>query len=140
MAEAIFKDKVQKAGLEGKLSADSCGTSKYHIGQQPDQRTLKVLTNHGISFRHAGRQLSVEDGVEFTYILAMDHSNYEEIQYKITSKTCIIELMRKHDPMFPNTDVPDPYHGDLDDFEEVYQLLDRSTDTFLAELKMNHNL
>ncbi|NDE62303.1 MAG: low molecular weight phosphotyrosine protein phosphatase, partial [Cyclobacteriaceae bacterium] len=40
MAEGIFNAKVKSLGLDQHLQSDSAGTSDYHIGELPDERTL----------------------------------------------------------------------------------------------------
>jgi protein-tyrosine-phosphatase len=72
LAEAIFKDKLKKKGLERFFEVDSCGTSNYHIGDQPDSRTIANARKNGIAIDHCGRQFTANDFGDFDYILAMD--------------------------------------------------------------------
>ena len=43
-------------------------------------------------------------------------------------------MMRNFDPI-EKGNVPDPYYGGLQGFENVFQILDRSTEALLNELK-----
>ena len=131
MAEGIFNTKVQRLGLSQRFQSDSCGTGAYHIGGQPDDRTLAMATAHQVDISHIGRQLQVSDFDEFDLILAMDAENLREIKRKAKphhySK---IQLMREYDPAGTG-DVPDPYNGSTKDFQRVFQILDRSIDQLL---------
>jgi protein-tyrosine phosphatase len=141
LAEAIFKEKVKKAGLEKWIEADSCGTSNYHIGGSPDPRTIANATKNGISIDHCGRQLSINDLEKFDFILAMDKSNYKNILAVTGSDPHKqkVMLMRDFDPLEKGGEVPDPYHGGEQGFQLVFDILDRSMENFLEHLR-NHSL
>jgi protein-tyrosine phosphatase len=136
LAEAIFKDKVAKRGLSGIIEADSCGTSNYHIGSAPDNRTLHNALKNGISIHHKARQLSEVDLKRFDFILAMDRSNHRNILScnGADEHTSKILLMRSFDPE-PGDEVPDPYFGGEQGFQEVFEILDRSTEAFINFLE-----
>ncbi len=135
LAEAIFKHKVKERGLEHQIEADSCGTSNYHIGDNPDPRTIANAKKNGVSINHCGRQLSVEDIESFDYILAMDSSNFSNIHrlLKDEKHKPKIQMMRDYDPQGKG-DVPDPYYGGEKGFQEVFDILDRTMDRFLDKL------
>lgn len=136
LAEGIMKSKIESAGFGETLTIDSCGTSNYHIGDKPDVRTRSNAKMNGVELSHLGRQLTIEDLVEFDYILAMDRSNYHNILKlrnadKHSSK---IKLMREFDPE-PGDEVPDPYYGGEQGFQDVFDILNRSVDGFITHLK-----
>jgi len=139
MAEAIFKQKVSEQNLEAHISTDSCGTSDFHIGEMPDPRTINTLQEHGIKPASPARQLLVSDFEDFDYIIPMDQNNLRHcqlLQQKAGShQDNVLKLMRDYDPQNPGADVPDPYYGGTDGFEKVYQMLDRSCDQLLEEVK-----
>ena len=136
LAEAIFKHKINEQGLEASFDGDSCGTSNYHIGDGPDQRTIKNANKNGVKINHLCRQLSEQDLESFDYILAMDRSNYNNIFRLRNSRAYAskISLMRKFDPENTDGDVPDPYYGGETGFQEVFDILDRSIDGFIEHL------
>ncbi|HYC85893.1 MAG TPA: low molecular weight protein-tyrosine-phosphatase [Chryseosolibacter sp.] len=139
LAEAIFRHKIKKKGLAEDIEADSCGTSNYHIGDPPDPRTIQNAVRNGIAIEHCGRQLSIDDLASFDYILAMDKSNYQNIlrlagTEGVRSK---LKLMREYDPV-QTGDVPDPYHGGEEGFQEVFDILDRTISNFIAHLENDH--
>lgn len=145
LAEAIFKKKIKEKNLEHLIHADSCGTGNYHIGEQPDHRTISVAQKHGVQIYHHCRQLNQNDFQEFDLILAMDENNRKSIIAKGGDSTkSKIWLMREFDPILGD-EVPDPYHGQEKEFQEVYEILDRSIEhliQYLLDKKMlpNQNL
>ena len=136
LAEAIFKHKVMERGLETQIEADSCGTSNYHIGDNPDPRTIANAKKNGVTIDHCGRQLSVDDLEDFDYILAMDSSNFSNIHriLKDEKHKPKIQMMRDYDPQGKG-DVPDPYYGGEKNFQEVFDILDRTMEGFLDKLE-----
>lgn len=139
LAEALFKDKILRKGLHEQIEADSCGTSDYHIGDPPDERTQANARKNGITITHRGRQLSNEDLEQFDFILAMDRSNYAHILRLPEAKRYShkVQLMRAFDPS-DQDDVPDPYYGGERGFQEVFEILDRTTEQFLLHLEKHH--
>ena len=132
LAEAIFKSKIHKNGWSGLIEADSCGTSDYHIGQGPDERTLVNALKNGVSINHRGRQLSSDDLAHYDFIIAMDKSNHKNILKLETANQHAhkVMLMRSFDPE-TGDEVPDPYYGGESGFQDVFEILDRSTDALL---------
>lgn len=134
LAEAIFKHKIAVLGLDNLFEADSCGTANYHIGQEPDPRTLRNATKNGVSIRHRGRQLVREDFRYFDHIFVMDQSNLQNALRLAEATTHHkVRMMRFFDPLAPDQDVPDPYYGNEADFQEVFDILDRSIDGFIKK-------
>jgi protein-tyrosine phosphatase len=140
LAEALFNHKIKQAGLTNKVMADSCGTGDYHIGSQPDRRSVQVAQKHNVPINHACRQLNPADLNEFDYLLAMDKSNHRNILFLATKSDHHdkVLLMRAFDKSDDHEEVPDPYYGGPKDFQEVYDILDRSLDGFIAHLVNKH--
>lgn len=141
LAEAIFKHKVKERGLDQHIVADSCGTANYHVGDKPDPRTIANAIKNGVSIDHCGRQLCVDDFDNFDYILAMDNSNIRNIMRITSNKSWHqkIQLMRDYDPQGKG-EVPDPYYGGEKGFQEVFDILNRTTDSFLDRLTEKHHI
>ncbi len=143
LAEAIFNKKIKSLGLEERFSCDSCGTSDYHIGELPDERTLKCAAEKNIPIKHRARQLNRVDLREFHYLIAMDYSNKKNIQllidqYGIQNRKVI--LMREFQPDADHLEVPDPYYGGDEGFEQVHEILNDSIDHLLEHLRVEHNI
>jgi protein-tyrosine phosphatase len=137
LAEAIFQHKIKELCMEQDFSAQSCGTANYHIGDMPDPRTIRNAFKNGIQINHTGRQLAAEDLDSFDIILAMDRSNLGNIKRLMNAEQNLhkISLMRSHDPVGKDEDVPDPYYGNDNDFQEVFDILNRSMDSFIESLR-----
>jgi protein-tyrosine phosphatase len=133
LAEAIFLQKARSRGL--RIEADSCGTSNYNLGDEPDPRTLRNASKNGVEVRHVARQLTSSDFSSFDRILVMDQNNLRnslaiadpEHHHKVI-------LIRTFDPNGEG-DVPDPYYGGEDDFQEVFEMLDRCVEGLLQDLE-----
>lgn len=141
MAEGIFKQLLKEEGLENKIVVDSAGTGSWHIGELPDRRTRQIAEKHGILLNSRARQIHREDFETFDYILVADRSNLRDVERLAqgsANRKSKIMLIRDFDPVEPKSEVPDPYYGDLSDFEEVYQILDRSLRPFLDFIKQEH--
>ena len=137
LAEAIFNHKVNRKNLQAYFEVDSCGTSNYHIGDKADTRTIATARKHGININHFVRQFTSDDLEEFDFIIAMDSSNHQNI-LRLSDNEMHAEkvfLMREFDSQGKGEEVPDPYYGDERSFQEVFEILDRSTDNFLIHIE-----
>lgn len=140
LAEAIFNHKIATMGLQHIVMADSCGTANYHVGDSPDPRTIANAKRNGVMIEHIGQQLSFHHLTDFDFVLAMDKSNHQNIlklhnAEKYSSK---VLLMRSFDQERKHDEVPDPYYGNDRDFQEVFEILDQSVESFIAFLKREH--
>lgn len=143
LAEAIFNHKIQALGLSRKVKSDSAGTSDYHIGELADERTIRCANRKGLKITHRGRQVNRTDFRDFDYIIAMDDTNLRNLQaqkdnYKFANKQ--IYLMRDFVPGSEGLAVPDPYYGSDEAFDEIFQILDESIDSFLIKIQEVHQL
>lgn len=133
LAEAIFNERVRQKGLQDEFQSDSCGTANYHVGDWPDDRTIKCAHRNDILINHLGRQLKRDDLNNFDLILAMDGSNLQNIlRLSDDHNRSKVKMMRDFDPKGKG-DVPDPYYGSDKDFDEVYEILDRSIDVLIRQ-------
>ncbi len=137
LAKSIFNHKIKEEGLVNNFECDSCGTSNYHIGSAPDERTIKNSLKNGVQINHAARQLTDQDFKTFDLILAMDKSNYDNILQLPSAMDNLhkIKMMREFDPL-ERGDVPDPYYGEEKDFQEVFDILHRSIENLLQKHTM----
>ena len=125
LAEGILKSKLP---LES-FSIDSAGTSNFHIGEQPDNRSIVVAKTHGIDItEQRGRQFVISDFDNFDYIFAMDKSNYQNILKLSRNKddSTKVNLILNELENVVSSNVPDPYYGGDLGFENVFQLLNQA--------------
>ena len=135
LAEGILRSKIEKLNLT--ITVDSAGTSNYHIGQPPDNRTIENAKKHGIDIsKLKGRQFQVEDFDKFDIIFAMDASNYINIidlARNEKDKNKVEMILNRVNPN-SNMAVPDPYYGGEQGFENVFILLDSACNVIAKSL------
>lgn len=139
MAEGIFSKLVAEEGLGEDFYIDSAATSDYHIGKDPDERMQQTAGRHDLILVSKGRQVEIHDFSNFDYIVAMDTRNREDLldMAQNPRQAQKIFLMRDFDTREQGGDVPDPYYGEDNGFERVYQILERSCQGLLHYLKNN---
>ncbi len=135
LAEGIMKAKAQKYQL--KINVDSAGTGAYHVGEQPDPRSMEVALKNGIDIAdQRARKFRTDDFDHFDKIYAMDVINYEDILAQAQTaedKEKVEMIMNK---VYPGEDksVPDPYFGGKDGFDKVFDMLDKACDIIAREM------
>ena len=142
MAEGVFIDLLNQHNLSDQIYCESAGTAAYHTGELPDSRMRDTARQHGIALTSRARQVEEQDLHEYDYVLAMDKSNYRNIMALTNDSENIkakVMLMRDFDEQDKGGEVPDPYYGGLDGFENVYQILKRSNEAFLAFIQQDSN-
>lgn len=135
-AEAVLRYKLEQAGLSAQVQVDSAGTGDWHVGQAPDLRTVRAAAARGYDMRALrGRQVAVQDFSRFDLLLAMDLSNLAVLK-QLRPSTASAELdlfLRRY--QLPCDEVPDPYYGGEQGFEQVLDLLEVACDALLQELR-----
>lgn len=125
LAEGILKSKVDVK----KIYVDSAGTGSWHIGEQPDQRSIAVAKKYGIDITsQRGRQFSGTDFHDFDKIYVMDNSNMRDVMSLCPNPNLENKVQLILDELFPNdnVDVPDPYYGGSSGFDDVFNMLDQA--------------
>ena len=134
-AEAVFARLVAEAGLSDRITIESAGTGSWHIGQPADRRMRQAASARGIDMPGAARQVSMDDFERFDHILAMDAENLTNLRRLAPLEhRHKIRLFRDLDPEGRGADVPDPYYGDADHFDEVLDIVTRVSRALLDEL------
>lgn len=142
-AHGIMEKLIREAGLEGDIMVDSAGTGAWHVGELPDARTRATAAAHGVSLDHRARQFTSMDFDRFDYVVAVDNTNAEVLRRLAPSSqaTGKIHLLREFDAESPRAaDVPDPYYGNGDGFEEVFSICDAGCRGLLTFLRDAHAL
>jgi len=130
MGEAVLRHVAKERGID--ITVDSCGTAGYHIGEDPDDRTIATCKKHNVPIKHGARQIQTSDFAEFTHILASDESKRRNLQrVKPEDATAEVRLFGSYDD---GKAIPDPYYGGINGFEQVYQQCIRYSNTFLDEV------
>ncbi|MBD0387067.1 MAG: low molecular weight phosphotyrosine protein phosphatase [Nostoc sp. C3-bin3] len=137
-AENIMNHLIEQAGLNEHILCDSAGTSSYHIGSPPDRRmSAAAATKLGIKLRGRARQFQKSDFQDFDLILAMDQENYENIIALDQTKQYQhkVRLMCEFCSRHTLKEVPDPYYGGQEGFNQVIDLLIDACEGLLTKVK-----
>ncbi|MFC7367624.1 MULTISPECIES: low molecular weight protein-tyrosine-phosphatase [Vreelandella] len=134
-AEGVFQRAVEQAGLGSHVSIDSCGVAGWHVGKPPDQRSQAAALQRGVDISHLrARQLSASDFLAFDYVLAMDRDNLHAMRaLQPAESQAHVGLFLAFAGM-PETDVPDPYYGGEEGFEQVLDMIEAASAGLIAEL------
>lgn len=126
-----------KAKLPDHYMVDSAGTISMHEGEHPDKRAIKTAANHYIDIsRQRSRPITRKDFETFDKIYCMDIAVMEDVVSKTKNEeerqkvSLFLEVLGDH----KNAEVPDPYWGDMKDFEKVFQLLDKGCEAIKNQL------
>jgi protein-tyrosine phosphatase len=139
-AEAVFRKKVVDAKLNDRFFIDSAGTAGYHIGAAPDARAIDKGSQRGYDLTSiTARKVSVDDYLDFDYIIAMDNQNLAYLNAHNTDSDSVrIQLMRQSSGVTTGgLDVPDPYYGGEQGFDEVLDILEISAQNLLNDIQLN---
>ena len=134
LAEGILQSKLPK----DKFEVDSAGTGGWHAGEQPDKRSISTAKNRGLDISNQrARQFKASDFDSFDYIYVMDMSNYKNVVALSQNDSQKQKVKLILNELFPdeNVEVPDPYYGRQDGFEQVYDMLDKACDIIVEKLK-----
>ena len=139
-AEAIFRARVEEAGLAQLIIIDSVGTHDYHIGSPPDSRTQRAAKQRGYDLSMLrGRQISIPDFSRFDYVLAMDEANMAILQNICPQENIQrLGLFLKYAQRHQEREVPDPYYGGEDGFERVLDMVEDAAEGLLLHIKKVH--
>ena len=139
-AEAVFRRRVEQAGLERDIHIDSAGTHDYHIGEAPDPRTRQAAMRRGYDMSQLrGRQVSRSDFHSFDYVLAMDNANLSILR-RLRAEDAdghlglFLDYATRHDA----SEVPDPYYGGGAGFEHVLDLVEDAAEGLLHHIRQHH--
>ncbi|SCY13811.1 protein-tyrosine phosphatase [Nonlabens sp. Hel1_33_55] len=136
LAEGLMRSKLNFT----KYTVDSAGTSGGHKGEAPDKRSIDVAKKYGLDIsQQLSRKLTVEDLENFDYIYVMDRSNYNDVTDLAQNDEQRAKIKKILEVPFPgdDLDVPDPYYGGDQGFENVYKMLDQATDAVAKKLENN---
>ncbi|MDZ8034243.1 MAG: low molecular weight protein-tyrosine-phosphatase [Nostoc sp. DedQUE08] len=137
-AENIMNHLIEQAGLSEHILCDSAGTSSYHVGSPPDRRmSAAAATKLGIKLRGRARQFEKSDFQDFDLILAMDRENYDNILTLDRTKQYQhkVRLMCEFCSRHTLKEVPDPYYGGQEGFNQVIDLLIDACEGLLTKVK-----
>jgi protein-tyrosine phosphatase len=128
-AEGVLRHLAQRASVP--LHVESAGTHDYHVGNAPDQRSQKHALGRGYNLSaQRARQLRRRDFEEFDLIVAMDRGHLEILQ-----DNCPPQHQGKLRMLVRGHDVPDPYYGGAEGFEQVLDMVEAACLGLVSEIK-----
>lgn len=137
LAEGILQSKLPDGFI-----VDSAGTGNWHVGNCPDERSILTAKNRGLDIScQKARQLHAQDFTDFDHIYVMDASNYRDVLKVAPDDAARAKVKLMMDEVYPGEkrDVPDPYFGGQEGFEQVYDMLDKACSIVAARLVKVHN-
>jgi protein-tyrosine phosphatase len=139
-AEGVMRHLVAEHDLEHAVEIDSAGTGSWHVGHPPDERATGAARERGIELGGRARQFDVADFEAFDLILAMDRANYDELHARAPQDGARerVRLLREFDPdavAAAELEVPDPYYGGPEGFDDVLDLVTRACEGLLNEVR-----
>lgn len=136
-AEAVFRAVAARDAPELTIEVDSAGTAGYHIGEPPDARTRQAASRRGYDMSPLrARVVEPRDFEDFDLILAMDRENLNVLKRRAPEqRRDRVRLFLEFVPEATVTEVPDPYYGGPNGFEEVLDLVEAATQGLLQHLR-----
>lgn len=134
LAEGILKSKINSDSI----FVDSAGTGAWHSGELPDKRSIAVAKKYGVDLTdQRARLFLVEDFDRFDKIYVMDKTNYVSVCKLAPSPEYIdkVELILNESNPGENLEVPDPYYGGDNGFDNVYNMLNDACEKIKIKLE-----
>jgi protein-tyrosine phosphatase len=162
-AEGVMREMVSREGLLDSVQIESAGTGAWHVGSAPDRRASAAARAHGVTLEGSARQVTAADFEDFDLLLAMDRQNARELRARAQDEQqrAKVRLLREFDPasvvgdrhavrdqhvasdrhvasdqhvVRDDLDVPDPYYGGADGFDEVFALVRAACEGLLEQI------
>ncbi|USA02218.1 low molecular weight phosphotyrosine protein phosphatase [Streptomyces lydicamycinicus] len=156
MAESVFRARLTEAGLDGLVEVDSAGTGGWHEGDGADPRTVAVLRAGGYEHAHTARQFQASWFDRLDLIIALDSGHLRELRRlaPTAQDAAKIQLLRAYgtgaatgpmaggasgpvpaSDLSDDLDVPDPYYGGFEGFEECLEMVETASEGLLAAVR-----
>lgn len=140
MAEAVFKQMVEQAGLADRFEIASAGIGDWHLGEPPHPGTLDALHRHAVQ-AVAGKRAQVVNApmlARADYLIAMDEGHARELQSFAGATDGKVSRLLDYAPQVVQRNVPDPYYSER--YEEVYSLVEAGSRGLLEHILRKERL
>jgi protein-tyrosine phosphatase len=138
MADVVFRQLAERAGLGERVASSSAGTGDWHVGERADARTLEALARRGYDgTRHRARQFTSADFERNDLVVALDHSHERVLRGWARTEVDAdkISLLLSFDPGAKTLDVPDPYYADAAMFDDVLGMIEGASRALFRQLE-----
>ncbi|GAB3587501.1 low molecular weight protein-tyrosine-phosphatase [Amycolatopsis endophytica] len=130
MAAVVFRAHLERAGLADRVRVTSAGTGPWHVGEPADERARDTLRAHGYRAKHVAAQVD-GDHLAADLLLAADQGHLRALR-RMADDPGRVRLLRSFDPTAPaDAEVPDPYYGGDDGFDDVLAMIERTVPALL---------
>ena len=131
IAEAVFRAHAGDAGHGDEFHVDSAGTGDWHAGQAPDPRAVAAAARAGYRVTGRARVVTADDFDHFDLVLALDSENLAALRERAPAGS------RAEVRRFADSDVPDPYYGTDEDFDDVVRRIEQASARLLGDLRQD---
>ena len=140
LAEFIVRQRAIERGFSERFHFESAGTGDWHVGNGADRRMSQTAIAHGIDMgSHRASQITRSRIDQWDWLIAMDAANYNDL-LALGANPARTLMMRQFENEDRSPDVPDPYYGGDQGFEEVFELLSENADALIDHLNRTHDL
>jgi protein-tyrosine phosphatase len=138
-AEGVMRHKLREHELHEDVDVESAGTGGWHIGHPPDERAASAAQRRGIALESEAQRFIVEHFDDFDLILAMDRQNLEDMRTLAPHADAEgkLAMLREFDSealAAGELEVPDPYYGGDQGFEDVLDMVERACEGLIEEI------
>lgn len=128
-AQGIMESLAARADVD--ITCDSAGTFDYHVGEAPDPRAVSRAACDRIDLSaQRARRVTVEDFERFDVIYAMDDGHMQALKAMRPTGA-----RAKLQAFIQGRDVPDPWYGDENNFDETYMIIQQGAQNILDNIK-----
>jgi protein-tyrosine phosphatase len=142
LAEGVFKHIVQEANLADSFEIESAGVGGWHAGEPADSRAQQTALEHGLRLTGKAQQFRARDFDRLDWVIALDSAVADDLRRLAPNQSARdkIRLLRESDPQRrrqsgEDLDVPDPYYGGSEGFEDAFQMIERSSRQLFEEIR-----
>ncbi|AJY44894.1 low molecular weight protein-tyrosine-phosphatase [Martelella endophytica] len=136
LAEGIFRHLAETAGVADDFVIASAGTGGWHEGEAPDPRSRAIAAKHGIDISaQRARKIVASDFQRFGLVLGMDGDNMAVLRRMAGTNAAATVALFSDYTLSIRKDVPDPYYGGADGFDNVYHMLFTGCQSLLSKLQ-----
>jgi protein-tyrosine phosphatase len=131
--EGVLRHLAGKRGLADRVTVRSAGTHDYHVGECPDARSMKHASRRGYDLSaQRAMQVAREHFHEYDYILAMDRGHLRQLKaIAPQGAKARLGMFLDASARWQGEDVPDPYYGGADGFEQVLDMVEEAAERWL---------
>lgn len=135
LAEIVVQGQAKKKGVSSQFIFASAGTGDWHAGGPADARSAQTAIQHGLDLSgHRAQQITANKVSDWDWFVAMDDDNRINLLAMGVPEERLL-MMRQFEAGSDITlDVPDPYYGGADGFENAYHMLCDNADHVLDYL------